>query len=130
MFRQAGGRLVFRGCSVDDSGSRNGSPFLERLKLFTKLGHHSLKPFEIIPAVLFLANFRAITNVSGAIRVLESIDRLVVVPFLRTDTCNHEGMGVATEGVLQQSGEFRVTVWDVNGAACTEGFRARRVAKG
>ena len=29
-----------------------------------------------------------------------------------TLTCNHDGFGVAAQTVLQEPGEYRVTVWD------------------
>lgn len=56
---------------------------------------------------------RLILNVSSSACVLKSTQRFIVVELGRGDTGDHRGSRVTSQGVLKDSGELGVSVWDV-----------------
>ncbi len=61
-----------------------------------KLSYMTLHLSDILPCLLL--------DVPCSISVLESIDRLFVIPIGRGDTGNHHGSSASPEGVLQKPG--------------------------
>ena len=45
----------------------------------------------------------------------------IIVVIGRTDTCYHDGLGVASQRRLEQSRQFRVPVWNMCGATIHQG---------
>ena len=97
-----------------------GLALVESVELLLQLGDLVLVlTQESILGVL--VDTRLILDVLSAGRIAKRVHRLVKVVVSWSDIGNHDCFGVATEGVLEQSGQLTVTVWDVGGLGIGEG---------
>lgn len=62
-----------------------------------------------------LVDVRLILDVLGPVRISERADRFIVVVVSRSNVGDHHGFGIAAQRILEQSGQFRVSVGYVCG---------------
>ena len=89
---------------------------LELLYLLPKL------PDELNVGIL--VDRRLVDNILGAVRIPERAQGLAVVAVGWTDGRDHDGFGIAAEGVLEQPGKYAVAVGDED--AAPRAVRVRR----
>lgn len=54
-----------------------------------------------------------ILNTFGARGIAQSRKGLIIIIMRGGASCDHDGLGVATQRVLEQTGELGITIWDV-----------------
>src|SRR5947207_4580862 len=64
----------------------------------------------LVAVIRDLLDLRLALNGTGALRILHSIQRLAQMKLGRSDTSNHVRDCIATQRVLQQAGQLRISV--------------------